>query len=67
MMTEAISDARPGLQALSKQTIPEVGLLVSDLRETASSLSSVSQRLDQGGITSILGAPKLPDYKGSKK
>lgn len=63
----AISDARPGLQALSKQTIPEVGLLVSDLRETASSLSSVSQRLDQGGVTAVLGAPKLPDYKAPKK
>lgn len=63
----AISDARPGLQALSKQTIPEVGLLVSDLRDTASSLSSVSKRLDQGGATAILGAPKLPEYKASKK
>ena len=63
----AISDARPGLQALSKQTIPEVGLLVGDLRETASALSDVSQRLDQGGVTAILGAPKLPDYKAPKK
>lgn len=63
----AITDARPGLQALSKQTIPEVGLLVGDLRDTASALSSVSQRLDQGGITGILSAPKLPDYKGPKK
>lgn len=66
-LNEAISDARPGLQALSKQTIPEVGLLVSDLRDTASSLSSVAERLDQGGATAILGAPKLPDYKGPKK
>lgn len=63
----AISDARPGLQALSKQTIPEVGLLVGDLRETASALSDVSQRLDQGGVTAILGAPRLPDYKAPKK
>lgn len=66
-LNEAIGDARPGLQALSKQTIPEVGLLVSDLRDTADSLSSVSQRLDQGGITAILSAPKLPDYKAPKK
>ncbi len=66
-LNSAISDARPGLQAFSKQTIPEVGLLVGDLRDTASSLSSVSQRLDQGGITSILSAPKLPDYKAPKK
>ena len=66
-LDSAISDARPGLQALSKQTIPEVGLLVTDLRDTVSSLSSVAQRLDQGGATAILGAPKLPDYKAPRR
>lgn len=63
----AIGDARPALQALSKQTVPEVGLLVSDLRETSASLNSVARRLDQGGATAILGAPKLPDYEAKKK
>jgi phospholipid/cholesterol/gamma-HCH transport system substrate-binding protein len=63
----AIADARPGLQAFSKQTIPEVGQLVRDLREMSSSLNSVAQRLDQGGVTSILGSPRLPDYKRGKK
>jgi phospholipid/cholesterol/gamma-HCH transport system substrate-binding protein len=63
----AIGDARPGLQAFSKQTIPEVGQLVRDLRQMSDSLTSVAQRLDQGGITSILGAPKLPDYKRGKR
>lgn len=63
----AISDARPGLQSLSTQTVPEIGLLISDLRDTVSSLSSVAQRLDQGGATAILGAPKLPDYKAPKQ
>lgn len=58
-----ISDARPGVQAFSKQTIPEVGALIGDLRDTASSLERVSGRLDQGGVTAILGAPKLPDYE----
>jgi len=63
----AIADARPGLQAFSKQTVPEVGLLVSDLRDMSASLSAVAQRLDQGGATAILGAPKLPDYEANKK
>jgi phospholipid/cholesterol/gamma-HCH transport system substrate-binding protein len=63
----AIGDARPGLQAFSKQTIPEIGQLVRDLRQMSDSLSNVAQRLDQGGVTSILGSPRLPDYKRGKK
>jgi phospholipid/cholesterol/gamma-HCH transport system substrate-binding protein len=63
----AIADARPGLQAFSKQTIPEVGQLVRDLREMSSALSSVAQRLDQQGAGGIIGGQKLPDYKAGKK
>ncbi|HEX4695634.1 MlaD family protein [Sphingomonas sp.] len=59
-----LGDARPGLQAFSKQTIPEVGQLVHDLREMAASLSSVAEKIDRGGAGSIVGSPKLPDYKG---
>ena len=60
----AIGDARPGLKAFSKQTIPEVGQLVHDLREMAAALSSVAEKVDRGGAGSIVGSPKLPDYKG---
>ena len=59
----AVGDARPGLQAFSKQTIPEVGQLVRDLREMSSALSSVAQKLDQQGATGIIGGTRLPDYK----
>ena len=59
-----LADARPGVQAFSKQTIPEVGLLVRDLREMAESLSTVSERLNQSGAGALLGSKKLPDYEG---
>jgi phospholipid/cholesterol/gamma-HCH transport system substrate-binding protein len=62
-----IGDARPGVQALTKQTIPEVGQLVRDLRETTDALRSITTRVDREGATSILGAPKLPDYEPGKK
>lgn len=61
-----IGDARPGLQAFSKKTIPEVGQLVQDLRQMAIALSSVAEKIDQGGASGLLGGPKLPDYKPSK-
>ena len=65
-LNTAIGDARPGLQAFSKKTIPEVGQLVQDLRVMSTSLASVAEKLDQGGATSLIGSPKLPDYKPKK-
>ena len=62
----AITDARPGLQAFSKQTIPEVGQLVHDLRATSAALTSVAEKVDRQGAGSLLGSPKLPDYKPAK-
>lgn len=58
-----LNDARPGVQAFSKQTLPEVGLLVRDLREMAEALSGVAERINQGGAGSLVGSRKLPDYE----
>jgi phospholipid/cholesterol/gamma-HCH transport system substrate-binding protein len=62
-LNATIGDARPGVQALTKQTIPEVGQLVRDLRATTESLRSVTERLDREGALSILNGQKLPDYE----
>lgn len=62
----AIGDARPGLQAFSNQTIPEVNRLVGDLRQMSSALASVAEKIDQQGAASVLSQPKLPDYEPSK-
>jgi phospholipid/cholesterol/gamma-HCH transport system substrate-binding protein len=61
-----IGDARPGLQAFSKKTIPEAGQLIQDLREMANALSSVAEKLDKGGASGLIGPPALPDYKPKK-
>jgi len=58
-----ISDARPGVQNFSKNTLPEANRMVRDLRELSESLKSLTDRVDQGGIGSALGPEKLPDYK----
>lgn len=65
-LDKTIGDARPGLQAFSKKTIPEVGQLIQDLREMANSLSSVAEKLDRGGAGGLIGPPALPDYKPKK-
>jgi phospholipid/cholesterol/gamma-HCH transport system substrate-binding protein len=58
-----LNDARPGVQAFSKQTLPEVGLLIRDLREMSEALSGVADRLNRGGASSLIGSSKLPDYE----
>lgn len=58
-----ISDARPGIQSFSKNTLPEANRMIRDLRELSESLRGLTERVEQGGVGSALGAPKLPDYK----
>ncbi|MFT3964716.1 MAG: MlaD family protein [Sphingobium sp.] len=58
-----IKEAQPGVQAFSQRTMPEVGLLIRDLRRMAQALQNVAEKVDQQGAGSIIGSPSLPDYR----
>jgi phospholipid/cholesterol/gamma-HCH transport system substrate-binding protein len=62
-----ITDARPGVQNFSKETLPEANKLVHDLRSLSQSLKGVSDRINHQGIGGALGPEKLPDYKPGKR
>lgn len=62
-LDKTIAEAQPGVHAFSNQTMPEVNRLVRDLREMSRSFRGVADKLDQQGAGSIVGSPKLPDYK----
>jgi phospholipid/cholesterol/gamma-HCH transport system substrate-binding protein len=62
-----IGDARPGINNLTKSTLPEANRMVRDLRELTQSLNGVTQRVEQGGIGGALGPEKLPDYEPGKR
>ena len=62
-----ISDARPGVQNLSKSTLPEANRLVHELRDLTQSLQAVSDRVNQQGIGGALSPEKVPDYKPGKR
>ena len=62
-LNQVVAEAKPGVQVFSKQTMPEVGLLIRDLREMSRSFRAISEKLDQQGAGSLLGSPPLPDYK----
>jgi phospholipid/cholesterol/gamma-HCH transport system substrate-binding protein len=62
-LDKTIGEAQPGVHAFSTQTMPQVNQLVRDLREMSRSFRGVADKLDQQGAGSIVGSPKLPDYK----
>jgi phospholipid/cholesterol/gamma-HCH transport system substrate-binding protein len=62
-----IGDARPGVQNFSKSTLPQINLLVRDLRQLTQSLEAVSNRVNHQGIGGALGPEKLPDYNPGKR
>jgi phospholipid/cholesterol/gamma-HCH transport system substrate-binding protein len=63
----AVGDARPGLQAFSNQTLPEVGQLMRDLRASSESLREITDRLNQQGIGGVMGGQRLPDYRPGRR
>ena len=65
-LNETLAEAKPGVQAFSKQTVPELGQLVRDLRIMAAALTNVAEKIDQGGAGALFGQPGLPDYKPKK-
>lgn len=62
-LDKTIAEAQPGVHAFSNQTMPEVNQLVRDLREMSRAFRGVAEKLDQQGAGSLVGSPKLPDYK----
>ena len=63
-----LNNANPAIETLNTQTLPEVTQLARDLRELSVSLKSVTDKVNQGGIGSVVNAPALPDYQpGSRK
>ena len=62
-----LTDARPGVQAFSNQTLPEIGQLIRDLRATSSSLRDITDRLNQQGVGGVMGGQRLPDYERRRR
>ncbi|MEQ9663272.1 MAG: MlaD family protein [Parasphingopyxis sp.] len=62
-LERTVAAAEPGLNTFSERTVPEIGALVRDLRETSSSMRELSDRLNREGASSLVGSPSLPDYE----
>lgn len=62
-LEKTLKAARPGVERMSKETLPEVNQLVQDMQDLTRSMRSVTERVEDGGAGSLLSAPPLPDYE----
>lgn len=65
-LEKTLAAAEPGIATLSGETLPEITALTRDLREASRSIKGITEKLDQEGAGSLIGAPPLPDYKPKK-
>lgn len=66
-LEKVLAKAEPGIDSFSNQTAPEITGLVRDLRQVTSDMQELTSKLNNGGAGSLLGPPKLPDYKPGKE
>ncbi len=64
---ELIGAARPGVDALSTRTVPEIGQLIADLRAVTGSLGAVAAKLDEDPAKALIAGRRLPEYPATKK
>jgi len=62
-LNDTLSDAKPAARQLSETTLPAAEAAIRDLRETTKALRGVTEKIDDQGAGSLIGGPKLPDYK----
>jgi phospholipid/cholesterol/gamma-HCH transport system substrate-binding protein len=62
-LDRTITAAEPGLNAFSRQTVPEIGQLVRDLRDTSDALTAITERINREGAGSLVGSAELPEYE----
>jgi len=60
---DTLTEAKPAARQLSETTLPAAEAAIRDLRETTKALRGVTERIDDQGAGSLIGGPKLPDYK----
>lgn len=62
-LSSTLEDARPATRQLAESTLPAAEATMQDLRATSQALRQVTERLENEGAGSLLGAQPLPEYE----
>lgn len=60
-------EAQPAMQTVNRQTLPEIGQLIRELRDVTTNLGAISAKLDEDPAGALVGGRKLPDYDPKSK
>lgn len=58
-----LGEVRPAARQLNERTLPAVEAAVRDFGAASKSLREVTDKITDRGVSSIVGSPRLPDYK----
>ena len=58
-----LGDVRPAARQLNERTLPATEAAVRDFEAATRSLRAVTDKINDRGVSSIVGSPRLPDYK----
>lgn len=59
----SLANVEPLTRQLNQDTLPAATATLRDLRQTSANLRAMTERLENEGAGSLLGAPALPDYE----
>jgi len=66
-LESAANSAKPAVEQINTQTLPEVSQLIRDLREVTGRLGAISAKLDEDPAGALVGGRKLPTYDPEKQ
>jgi phospholipid/cholesterol/gamma-HCH transport system substrate-binding protein len=66
-LENTVAGANPAINTLTNETLPEFNQLARDIRQLSQSMKSITDRIDQQGVTGLVGSPPLPDYEPRKQ
>ncbi|WP_295526806.1 MlaD family protein [Novosphingobium sp. Chol11] len=62
-LQDVFDETRPTVRQINEHSLPALEATLRDVQATSQSLRAVTERINDRGITSVVGSPKLPDYK----
>lgn len=62
-LAKTLDEAQPAATQLNRSTLPAANATLEELRETSKALRAVTERLENEGAASLLGAQPLPEYE----
>jgi phospholipid/cholesterol/gamma-HCH transport system substrate-binding protein len=61
-----LNSTAPAIDTVTNKTLPEINQLTRDLRQLSASLRSMTEKVDQQGVSGLVASPALPDYEPEK-